>query len=345
MFIASYLLAAFAVILAWPVPVLLARASWPSRAPAAAMVLWQGIALAGGLSMIGAFLCWGLAPLDAGLIPAVGILAHAVLTQQDLASLDLVHVFALSLAALLFGHLVLTLVRSAWRLSRQRQRHREMLAFLSRPDPGKGAVVIDHDTPLAYCLPGSGSVTVLSSGLLEKLNERELRAVLAHESAHLDQRHDLLLLAFASWNDALPWLPTTSLELEAVSELVEELSDDAALRISSRQDLLGALAVVALAPGGPAGPAEHDDAASARLGERGTQAAPPASGAAFAPTQLQPPVGAAGSPHERLSSRRLGRLLDPQPPLGGGASRAVVMTGAALVILPTFCLAAAGWIS
>src|SRR5699024_7155106 len=41
-------------ILAWPAPVLLARARWPMHAPAPALLLWQAIGLAGGGSMIGA---------------------------------------------------------------------------------------------------------------------------------------------------------------------------------------------------------------------------------------------------------------------------------------------------
>ncbi|MDR2257330.1 MAG: M56 family metallopeptidase [Arthrobacter sp.] len=365
MLLASYLLAALAVLLAWPVPVLLARAAWPSRAPAPAMLLWQGIGLAGGLSMIGAFLCWGLAPLDRGLLPAAGLLVHAILGRLELPGLDVVHLFALSLAALLGGHLLLTLARSAWRLARDRQRHREMLAFLSKPEAGPGTAVIDHDTPLAYCLPGAGNLTVLSSGLLRSLDERELRAVLAHESAHLDQRHDLLLLAFTSWHAALPWLPTTRLALQAVGELVEELADDAALRVSTREDLLGALAVVALAgqsegprpgtlPGAPgagapdagAPSAGHDDAAAVPVPSSpslppGLPAAPPAAASSEALAAARWAVP--GGPHEALSSRRLGRLLSPDAPLGPWARRLAGTSAVALVVLPTLFLAAAGW--
>jgi hypothetical protein len=43
-----------ALVLAGPVPVLLARASWPLRAPRAAIVLWQAIALAAVLSAFSA---------------------------------------------------------------------------------------------------------------------------------------------------------------------------------------------------------------------------------------------------------------------------------------------------
>src|SRR5690606_27181957 len=43
-----------ALLLAGPVPALLARAAWPLRAPRAAIVLWQAIALAAVLSAFSA---------------------------------------------------------------------------------------------------------------------------------------------------------------------------------------------------------------------------------------------------------------------------------------------------
>ncbi|WP_431277223.1 hypothetical protein [Leifsonia poae] len=55
-------LGVLALALAWPVPVLLARAKWPAAAPGLALTLWQSIALAGGISMIGSLLLFGLEP-------------------------------------------------------------------------------------------------------------------------------------------------------------------------------------------------------------------------------------------------------------------------------------------
>ena len=43
-----------ALVLVGPVPALLARASWPMRAPRAAVVLWQSIAVAAVLSAFSA---------------------------------------------------------------------------------------------------------------------------------------------------------------------------------------------------------------------------------------------------------------------------------------------------
>src|SRR3954454_8442283 len=270
MFWASYLLAALAVILAWPVPVMLSKARWPGRAPVAALVLWQAIALAGGLSMIGAMLTWGLVPLGDNLLAGLRGLAELMLSNPADHGLDPVHVFALSAALLLTVHLVFTLLLTYWRIRKQRNRHRDLLNLLSSPSAHSPAtLVISHPAPVAYCLPGGeGSVTVLSEGLLELLSPTELDAVMTHERAHLAKRHDLLLLAFAAWRTALPWLPTSQLAQRAVSELTEMLADDAALHDARRETLIRAIAIVASGerppgtaeppPAGLPGAAEND---------------------------------------------------------------------------------------
>lgn len=59
---------ALALLLAGPVPALLARSAWPLRAPRAAVVLWQSIALAAVLSAFSA----GLAMAAQLFTPGVG---------------------------------------------------------------------------------------------------------------------------------------------------------------------------------------------------------------------------------------------------------------------------------
>ncbi|BAS08551.1 peptidase M48, Ste24p [Arthrobacter sp. Hiyo4] len=252
MFWTSYLLAVLAIVLAWPVPILLSRASWPARSPFTAMLLWQAIALAGGLSMIGAMLVYGLEPIGDNLISGLRGLADMVLFNAPTTALGFWHLFALSAAALLTAHLVFTLLLTYYKIERQRRRHRELLALLAAPSTDAArTVVISHDSPVAYCLPGGArSVTVLSDGLMAALEPAELRAVLSHENAHLNQRHHLLLWAFAAWRQALPWLPTTRLAQEAVNSLIEMLADDVALKSESKATLIKAIAIVASGPTG-----------------------------------------------------------------------------------------------
>lgn len=219
-------LGGLAVLLAIPVPVAFARAAWPSRAPARALVLWQAIALAGGLSMIGAFLAAGLA-----LIPSAPVAGGIALGA------------GLALAAHLLGHLGATIVV----VTRQRRRHHALVELLSEPHPTRARTrVLDDAAPLAYCLPrGTSSLTVLSQGLLDRLDAAELAAVIAHERAHVDQRHDILLVAFRAWHSALPWFPIAARAEEEVAVLVELLADDRARRAAPDAVLARAILTVA----------------------------------------------------------------------------------------------------
>jgi len=277
------------------------------------MILWQSIALAGGLSMIGAMLVWGLAPLADNLPAGLVHLAHVVLADEDASALGVVHVFALSAAFLLGAHLVFTLLLTYARIRRQRRRHRELLNLLSSPAQHDGAVVIQHPAPVAYCLPGGArSVTVLSDGLLGLLNSRELNAVLIHERTHLAQRHHLLLWAFAAWRAALPWLPTSRLAQQSVNVLIEMLADDEVLKSVDSATLVRAIAVVA------------------------TGAAPNGDGPRFTDTMDTGAAADAG-----ITALRVRRLLHPAD--DRSVPPALMVCGAALLLaVPTFLLVAPG---
>lgn len=313
MFWTSWLLAGLAIVLAWPVPVLLSRARWPGRGPFVAMVLWQAIALAGGLSMIGAMLFWGLVPLGGNLGEGLEGLRRIIFGQESLDRLGIVHTFALSAAGLLTAHLLFTLWLTYFRINRQRRHHRDLLHLLSFPDAERpDTLVISHKAPVAYCLPGgSRSVTVLSDGLMALLSPEELRAVLLHEQTHLAQRHHLLLWAFAAWRAALPWLPTSRLAQRAVSSLIEIMADDVALRHVTKSTLVAAIALVA------SGSSELP--AAALVGGDGEKIDTPAT-----------------------TSARLSRLLTPEPTLGTGA-QVLVLSGALLLLAaPTALLTVPG---
>jgi len=324
MFWTSYLLAVLAIVLAWPVPIYLSRAQWPARSPFTAMVLWQAIALAGGLSMIGAMLVYGLEPIGDNLIAGLRALAGMVLFDAPTTALGFWHLFALSAAFLLTAHLVFTLLLTYYKIERQRRRHRELLALLASPSTqGARTVVISHDSPVAYCLPGGArSVTVLSDGLMEALEPAELRAVLIHENAHLSQRHHLLLWAFAAWRQALPWLPTTRLAQESVNSLIEMLADDVALKTESKATLIKAIAIVA---SGSLSAGPGDDFR-------------PAGQASLALDGVEAAAGITGADSARTTASRVSRLLSPQPQLAA-AIRGTVLAGCVLLLaLPTALL-------
>lgn len=324
MLLTSIALATLAVILAWPVPILLARASWPSRSPAVALIVWQAVALAGGLSMIGALLVYGLQPFGNNLVSGISSLAQYLQRSALPPGADFVHMFALSGAILLAIHLLLNLLLALVRDERSRRRHRDLVRMLSSPMPEHpDTLLLAHDAPVAYCLPGTTrSITVLSAGLMSILDDAELRAVIAHEEAHATQRHHLVLLAFRAWRRSLPWFPIATRAQDAVASLVEMLADDRARQVVSDATLARAIALVAVggegwrdaAPLPEAQPAPAGDVFLADEAERSVQKASPS------------------------SALRIARLRAAKRPLSLGARAVAVAIAIALLAVPTLLL-------
>ncbi|GAA1109158.1 M56 family metallopeptidase [Nesterenkonia jeotgali] len=360
MTILALCLAALAFALAVPVPRVLSQAKFRTRSPWAAMLLWQAIALAGGLSMVGAPIVYGLGPFGDS-VPAAAWHVLRLSAAADFGALPALgvhagHIFALCLGVLLGCHLLLTLLLTYVRVLGQRRRHRDVVRLLSTPVDGNQAAalgrhfklspelihahVLEHDAPLAYCLPGrthSGSVTVLSRGLLDQLSEGELAAVVAHEKTHLQQRHHFLTMAFEAWYRALPWLPTTRHGRAAVTELTEMLADDGALRAHQREDLVRALALSS------AGQEHRDVRRDARPDAAPDQSTPGQSTPgghteAAGATESAETLSAALEPSPLITTARLSRLLVPPEPLGRPALGGILLIVAALVCVPTAAL-------
>ncbi|WP_448004405.1 M56 family metallopeptidase [Agromyces bauzanensis] len=241
MFLVAGVLGALALALAWPVPVLLSRAAWPARAPAVALALWQAIALAGGLSMIGCLLAFGSAP--AGSLPAAAEQLAPVLLEGPIPpAYGALEIAALALAGAVALLLMLNLAFTAVRAERERRRQHQLVDVLSDPMPGDPRTrVLAHPVPLAYCVPGIRTTTVLTDGLIEVLDRDELDAVIAHERTHLDQLHHLVRLAFRAWHSAIPWFPIANRAERSVVTLTEMLADDGARRLVGTVALRGAL--------------------------------------------------------------------------------------------------------
>jgi hypothetical protein len=303
-------LGVLAVLLAWPVPIVLARAAWPPRAPALALALWQSIALAGGVSMIGSLLVFGLIPFGSTPLAALAGLAGHVAAGSLPTGATLAGVMALCLALILATHLLLNLSATFIRAERQRRRHHTLIGLLSDPLPfdTEGTRVIDHAAPIAYCLPGgTRSATVLSRGLLRLLDADQLRGVVAHERAHLRQQHHVVLLAFKSWHSALRWFPIANRAENAVALLVEMMADDQARLEVDDLTLAQAIALV--------GTAHLDEVA-------GTQS----------PRAVAGGVDDASSAD--LVGPRVSRLLGDIPPLGTAGRTLVLITTGVLLLLP-----------
>ena len=248
-----------ALMLVGPVPALLARASWPLRAPRAAIVLWQSIAVAAVLSAFSA----GLAIASRLFVPGPDGRPTATITSEIAVlgwPLWLGYVLVFAVTLVIGARLLSASVQVAVATRRRRAHHRMVVDLLGECRHGvNGLRVLDVAEPLAYCLPGVRSRVVLSEGTLAALSDRELAAILSHERAHLRARHDLVLEAFIAVHTAFPRFVRSGSALNAVRLLVELLADDAAVRTAGPTPLARALVACAsgrtpkgaLAAGGP----------------------------------------------------------------------------------------------
>jgi Zn-dependent protease with chaperone function len=269
--------ALIALLLVGPVPALLSRAGWPSRAPRAALVLWQAIAVAAVLSAFSA----GIAIASRLFVPGPNGRPTATITGEiGILGLPLwlLYVAVLALTLLIGARLMSAVVQVAIATRRRRAHHRMLVDLLdmsrpsitvaprSAPPPGRrhpthasGLRVLDVSEPLAYCLPGVRSRVVVSDGTLTALSDSEITAILTHERAHLRARHDLVLEAFTAVHAAFPRFVRSANALDAVRLLIELLADDAAVRAAGPTPLARALVACAagrtpsgaLAAGGP----------------------------------------------------------------------------------------------
>jgi len=297
----------------------LARAQWPRRSPAAAILLWQGLGLGWGLAAIGTLLGIGAAGrgsgVAAGAFARLAELAAGSATAAHGAARSALHPFGslvaivqltcLAAGVALLAVLCWILLAASAAALRARNRQRVLLSLLAHGDPKvPGALVVDHPAAAAYCLPGLRSTIVVSAGTLALLDDHELAAVLAHERAHLRERHDLVLLPFAALLRAFRWASIARQAQRAVALLVEMHADDRALRHRPARELATALLRVGAAGGGavPSGALAIDAGVNCEV------------------------------------SARVIRILRPVPGLGPAAWTAAGLTAAAAVMIPVLLL-------
>lgn len=220
------------------VAVWLPRATWPRRGPSSAILLWQAVGLAWGLSAIGALWATAVAPYDRGLVFGFAELIRGGLPGR----LGPAHLTALAGGTALAVALLSALVASLVQVAAARRRHRVLLALLAEGYPEvPGTLVVDHPAATAYCVPGVRARLVVSAGTLRLLAREELHAVLAHERAHARERHDLVLLPFSSLLRVFPRSRVVRDALDAVALLVEMRADDRAACEQPRRQLATAL--------------------------------------------------------------------------------------------------------
>ncbi len=248
-----------ALLLSGPVPAMLAQATWPLRAPRAAVVLWQSIALAAVLSAFSA----GIAIASRLFILGDDGRPTAMFTSEIAIlgwPLWTVYVTVFALTLLVGSRLIVSVLKGAIATRRRRAHHRMVVDLVGAPHATAPQLrILDAAEPFAYCVPGVRGRVVLSEGALNTLSNNEITAILKHEQAHLRARHDLVLEMFTALHAAFPRFVRSANALTAVRVLIESLADDAAARTTGPTPLARALVACAsgctpsgaLAAGGP----------------------------------------------------------------------------------------------
>lgn len=193
-------LVAYAALLNVVAVVWLRRTRWVERAPRIGVLAWQAISVgaAGSVVLAGFALAIPADAVSGGLADLLHACAMALRAQYATPGGATVAV-AGPLAA--FGVLARVgfCLATTWRTGRRnRLRQLEALALIRRTH-ADGAVVVDHDEASVYCLPGRRGRIVLTSAALRPLDRDEFGAVLAHERAHLHQRHGLAVAVATAW--------------------------------------------------------------------------------------------------------------------------------------------------
>lgn len=101
--------------------------------------------------------------------------------------------------------------------------------------------LVDAEHPFALTFPARHGGIVLSVGAMRALEHDELAAVLAHESAHLRQRHHLIFALVDSIAAYLRWVPLIRAAADVLPHYLEIAADDQARREAGTPALVSAL--------------------------------------------------------------------------------------------------------
>ncbi len=227
------------------------------RAPRIALALWHA---SGASVLIAVSLATAACYADSGMLRSW----LRALTDKH----GTVGVIAASTAVAIPAALVTRVVVAATLLIRsqriERRRHIELLVLLGRHDPRLGATVVPAESPAAYCVPGTRRI-VLTSAAVDVLDDNQVRAVLAHEQAHLAGRHHLVVAWAGVLRKAFPAVPLFGAMRQATAHLIEILADERTLREESGRSLATAIATLGCGPGPAMGLAASGGSVLARV--------------------------------------------------------------------------------
>ncbi len=250
MIVASSLLG-YALLLAVAGPRLLSRRGWAERAPRLGIIAWQSLTatVLVAVALAGLALVMPTVRVSADLANLLQACVMALRAQYATPGGAAAGATGAVLALAVVGRAGYCLIATLAVAVRGRSRHCAVLARVAAPAPQLGAVVLDEAAPAVYCLPGRRRRIVVTTGAMDRLDDHQLAAALAHERAHLSQRHHLVLAWAAGLARAFPRVRLFGQAQTESQRLVELLADDVAARSVDRLTLAEAL--LALASGMP----------------------------------------------------------------------------------------------
>lgn len=246
----AVLLVLYALLASTIAPRALIGARWVVETPRLGVVAWQGLVLSVLAAVVAAMLSLSLGFLR--LCHEVAAFVHLCVTglaqEYQAPGGGLVTVMGLNLLGMIVARLVWSAVVVGRAEVKQRGQTTSMLDIVARRDVVPDVLVLEHEAAYAFCLPGRDARVVVTRGLLESLSPDQITAVLAHERAHIRQRHHLVLLSASvlsrAFSPVAPWLCMAE---EQTARLLEMCADDAACRSVGRETLR--LALTRLVPG------------------------------------------------------------------------------------------------
>jgi Zn-dependent protease with chaperone function len=279
------------------------RAGWPLRTPRLAITVY----LAACWSLLAALVLAGIAlavpatALGGGISHTLGACIHRMRHAYATPGGAAVAGFGLGVSGALLVRLVAATAHQLATTRRQAHRQVDLALLVGRMEPELGgALVVEDANATAFCVGGARPTVVFTTAALDSLNRDQVRAVLAHERAHLAHRHHRLLTAARVMARALPMIPLLRQAPAVLGRLVEMHADDAATQEHDRAVLATALVTLATTPA------------------------------------RQPVLGASST--DALA--RMHRLLAPSPPLDPTARRLANVAVVALLVLPLLFAAA-----
>ncbi|MEU4365423.1 M56 family metallopeptidase [Promicromonospora sp. NPDC023987] len=266
---------------------LLVQAPWAASAPRLAVASWHLLGLASLASVLLVGLASALLVVPPSMVDALGdFLAHCALALRSEVIGPhgvVLGVAGMLLALVVTARLLGSLARESRRARWERLDQLDRLALVGRRLPGvhrEDRVLLDDVRPAAYCFPGGlaggrGTI-VVSSGALVLLDDDQARLVLAHESAHLRQRHHLATQLSVALAHAFGRMWLFRRAAQQVPRLLEMAADDGAMRVERattrtsdravvRRRLAHALVTLAGAQAAPARALAAGGSAAARV--------------------------------------------------------------------------------